>query len=69
MTNEPPRGIKANVLSIYHAMEESFFSESTAPDVLRKVHYGLAFFHACVQERRKFGELGTGWGQWESLVY
>ena len=59
MTLQPPKGLRANMLNTYIGMEEDFFESAgeKARD-LRKLHFGLAFFHALLQERIKFGALG-----------
>ena len=58
MTLQPPKGIRANMLNTYINMEEKFFSGCNKAQELKKLHFGLAFFHAGLQERRKFGPLG-----------
>ena len=72
MTNEAPKGIQANLLRSYRGgplSDEDFFTalapgdEPTPEDmrrdlVFRKCAYVLCFFHAQIQERRKFGPLG-----------
>jgi len=58
MTNEPPKGLRANLLGTYHNLDQSYFDGCNKPDLLRRLHFGLAFFHASIQERRKFGALG-----------
>merc|ERR1712216_486063 len=58
MTLQPPKGIRANMLNTYINMEEKYFTDCPNPKSLRKLHFGLAFFHAGLQERRKFGPLG-----------
>eukprot|EP01119_Soliformovum_irregulare_P016872 TRINITY_DN4946_c0_g2_i1.p1 TRINITY_DN4946_c0_g2~~TRINITY_DN4946_c0_g2_i1.p1 ORF type:complete len:738 (-),score=265.80 TRINITY_DN4946_c0_g2_i1:44-1927(-) len=58
MTNEPPKGIKANLMRTYKSFDDAFFQISQKSDEWRKLLFGLAFFHAIVQERRKFGALG-----------
>ncbi|CAM9544257.1 unnamed protein product [Chrysoparadoxa australica] len=66
MTNEPPKGkrctphirLKANLKSAYFKLSDAQLDATTKPDVYKKLLYALCFFHAVVQERRKFGPLG-----------
>lgn len=58
MTTEPPRGIKANLKRSYQEVSDSILDDCKRPDIWRKLFFGLAFFHAISQERRKFGPLG-----------
>jgi dynein heavy chain len=65
MTNEPPRGVRANLVRSFGNLvkEEDWEAVKSEADVgrgraWRKLLCGLAFFHAVIQERRKFGPLG-----------
>jgi len=58
MTFEPPRGIRNNLLRVYLAQDPKKFEESQKPYEFKKLLFGLAFFHALLLERRKYGPLG-----------
>ncbi len=58
MINEPPKGLKANLKSAYFKLDDDKLNSTSKPAIWRKLLFGLRFFHAVAQERRKFGPLG-----------
>jgi len=58
ITNEPPKGIKQNLKGIFLNIKEESFEGSNKPYQFKKLLFSLAFFHAVILERRKFGPLG-----------
>ena len=61
LTNEPPKGIKANMLKVFNEMPEDFMSrdlDEGKRGQFKALLFNMALFHALVLERRKFGPLG-----------
>jgi dynein heavy chain len=69
LTNEPPKGLRANLKRTYEDMSEpefNYFDDKTAEEPAmnekirpwKKLLFGLCFFHAAIQERRKYGPIG-----------
>lgn len=58
VTTEPPRGLKANLKRTWAERTDAWLDDCKKPEAWRKMTFGLSFFHAIVQERRKFGPLG-----------
>ena len=57
-TVEPSKGLKANLLRTYTTYSEEYLNSNTKIQPWKKLLFSLSFFHAVVQERRKFGSLG-----------
>jgi len=54
---EPPNGLRLNMLATYSKVTEEVL-ESCPHEAFRPCVFVLAFFHAVVQERRKYGKVG-----------
>ena len=68
MTNEPPKGLRNNMLRSFDQVvpgdnleevpDSINFETCSKPREWKRLVFSLTFFHAFVQERRKFGPLG-----------
>lgn len=58
MTNEPPSGLRANLYKSFSNFSDDLFKESNKPEIFKSLLFGFCFFHAVVQDRRKFGPIG-----------
>lgn len=63
MTKDPPKGVKANVLQLYHNQNSTkedikYFESCSRPEEWRKLFMSLTFFHAIIRERRRYGPIG-----------
>lgn len=57
VVTEPPNGLKLNLRATYSKISNE--SMTACPHLaFRSLVYVLAFFHAVVQERRKYGKIG-----------
>jgi len=62
LTNEPPSGLKANMLRAYGSFTEAIWENTLKPGELKSMIFALCFFHSVVCERRKFGPIGWNRG-------
>lgn len=58
LTNEPPKGMRANVSRSVNEVDEKTYESCKMNFEYKKLLYSLAFFHAVILERRKFGAIG-----------
>jgi dynein heavy chain len=58
VTNEPPRGLKSNLMRTFLDINSEEYESCTKPDVYKKILFAVAFFNALILERKKFGAVG-----------
>lgn len=58
MTLEPPQGLRSNLLRTYDLLDNKVLNDCKKPREYKKLLLGFGFFHAIVQDRRKFGPIG-----------
>jgi len=58
VTNEPPKGLKANLLRSYNDISEKNYNSCDKVNEFKQLIFSLAFFHAVILERRKYGAIG-----------
>ena len=58
MTNEPPKGLRANLRNALGLIPEERFEATNKPEAWRRMMFAQLIFNAIINERRKFGALG-----------
>jgi len=58
MTMEPPTGLRSNLLRTYAMLDNRQLNDCVKPNEFKKLMFAFSFFHAIVQDRRKFGPIG-----------
>lgn len=58
LTNEPPRGLRANMQRAIMNFSEATWENSSKQTEFKAVLFALCFFHAAIVERKKFGPQG-----------
>ena len=58
LTNEPPRGLKANLLRTFLDISPEDYESCSKPAPFKKLLFATGFFNAMILERRKFGAVG-----------
>jgi len=58
ITNEPPKGLRANMTRTFQDITPEIYEGCQKPREFKKLLFCLAFFHAAILERRKFGPIG-----------
>lgn len=58
ITNEPPKGLRQNMSRTLDEIKDEDYEDCVKPKEFKKLTFALAFFHAAILERRKYGALG-----------
>jgi dynein heavy chain len=58
ITMEPPKGLKLNLTRQFYNIRDEDLEACSKPDLFKSFFFSLCFFHAIVQDRRKFGPIG-----------
>lgn len=58
ITKEPPKGLRANLKNTFAKLDNEKLKKTNKPQEFQKLLFGLAFYHAIVIERKKYGPLG-----------
>ncbi|GMH64114.1 hypothetical protein TrST_g1151 [Triparma strigata] len=58
ITNEPPKGLKANLMRTFTDMKTNEWEGGSRPKQLQKLIFAVALFNANILERKKFGAVG-----------
>ena len=58
VTNEPPRGLRANLMRTFQDIAPEEYESSTKAFIFKKLIFATGFFNALILERRKFGAVG-----------
>jgi len=57
VVTEPPDGLGQNIKQNYSKLSEEIFNDCPKPE-FKSMLYVLSYFHAVIQERKKFGKIG-----------
>jgi dynein heavy chain len=58
ITVEPPKGLKNNLMRTYNKLENKDLEDCEKKNEYKTLIFGLSFFHAILQDRRKYGPIG-----------
>ena len=58
LTNEPPKGLKANMTRSLTDIGNDRYEGCSKGKEYKKLVFALAYFHAAILERRKYGAIG-----------